>query len=848
MAADHDVVVIGAGFSGLYAVHKFRDELGLDVQGFEAAGGVGGTWWWNRYPGARCDFESVHYSYSFSPEIQREWEWTERYAAQPEILSYLEFVADRLDVRRAFRFETKVTGLSWDDQTSRWTVTTDDGATCTARFVVSCVGGLSKPKELEFDGLDAFRGELYLTSSWPHHDVDFSGKRVAVVGTGSTGIQVIQEIAAQAGHLTVFQRTPNFAAPLGNAPVAPDQRRWNALNHEQLRADSRDRLLGVPLERATLPASAVSDEERRKVYDQYWEKGGFGLLVSTFTDLLFVEESNDTLAEYIRDKIRARVADPATAELLVPTDHPYGTKRPPFESGYYEAFNRPNVELVDLRPAPIVAITETGILTSDASYDVDVIVLATGFDAFTGAQLAIPTTGRGGKTLKEAWQDGPRNYLGLETAGFPNLFSIIGPLSAASQYNTPLLIEDHIDFVTSAVREVLARGARTIEPTPEAEATWIALVNEVLGMSLYAKAYNSWHMGANIEGKKFTAYTFPVGAPLYRAICDQSQHTGFAGFAIDGAAAPLPPLVRLDPAVALVIAGMMNQGVPPLEQCTPEMMRALVEGLVGMQIPGPDVTVVDVPEPRVRVYAAADRDQLPVVLFLHGGGFVAGSIDSMDPTCRSLAVELDALIVSVDYRLAPEHPFPAAPDDVFAALQWARESIGQFGGDPDRIVLMGESAGANLAAVTALRARDAGIPVAAQVLITPTVNPEADTASLREFAHGPFLTAAAGAKFWSYYLGDAEITALVDPSRAESLADAAPALVITMELDPTRDEAEDYARLLEHAGVDVQVERFTGLMHGVYSMSALVPRVQDIRRSIGGFLTRHLDRAAQLNA
>ena len=848
MATDHDVVVIGAGFSGLYALHKFRNELGLSVQGLERAGGVGGTWWWNRYPGARCDFESVHYSYSFSPELQREWEWTERFAGQPEILAYLEWVAEKLDVRRSFEFNTSVTSQTWDEDAKRWLIETDAGESHTARFVISCVGGLSKPKENDFPGAESFAGELYWTSSWPHDKVDFTNKRVAVIGTGSSGIQVIQEIAASVGHLTVFQRTPNFAAPLGNAPVELAERRWNAENHVAVRADSRDRLIGAPYDRALPSALAVSADERAGVYDKYWERGGFPLIISTFADLLFSKEANDTLADYIRGRIHERVSDPTKAAMLSPTNHAYGTKRPPFESGYYEAFNRPNVDLVDVSEAPISAITPTGIQTADTSYDFDMIILATGFDAFTGAHLAIPTYGRDGESLKSAWSKGPKNYVGLAMAGFPNLFTIMGPLSASAQYNSPLLIEDNLDFVAAAVEELASRGADYIEPSVEAETKWTALVNDVLGMSLFANvtdAAHSWHMGDNIPGKPHSAYTFPVGAPLYRAICDQVQARGFAGFAIDQQPTELPPLVRLDPGAALVMAGMMNQGAPPMEACTPEMLRGMVDGLAAMQIPGPAVSVDDLPEHHVRVYRPVGGNGLPVVIFMHGGGFVAGSLDSVDPTCRSLSARLDAVIVSVNYRLAPEHPFPAATDDVHAALEWVQQSIYAFGGDPHRIALMGESAGANLAAVASLRARDAGIPIAAQVLISPPFSPDGETSSLREFEDGPFLTAAASKKFWSLYLGGSEIGPWIDPGRAESLADLAPALVLTMELDPSRDGSEGYARALAEAGVSVTQKRFDGLFHGVLQMSAMVPRVGEIHDAVERFLSDAFDRTAQ---
>ncbi|WNM31728.1 NAD(P)/FAD-dependent oxidoreductase [Streptomyces sp. Li-HN-5-11] len=574
--AHHDVVVIGAGFSGLYAAHKMRDQLGLTVQGFESAGGVGGTWWWNRYPGARCDIESVHYSYTFSEELQREWHWSERFASQAEILAYLEWVADKLDVRRAFRFNTRVTSLTWDDAACHWLVRTDDGADCTASFVVSCVGGLSAPKQPEFTGMDTFEGELYWTSRWPHQDVDFTGKRVAVIGTGSSGIQVIPEIAKQAAHLTVFQRTPNYAVPLNNSPVAAEQRRWNAEHHAELRAGSRRNSIGLPLENPKGPALDATPEERRTTYDKYYDGNSLGLLASTYTDLLVNAEANETLAAYVRQRIRERVKDAATAELLCPTDFPFATKRTPLETNYFETFNLPHVELVDVRPAPIEALTPTGVRTSEAAYSFDAIVLATGFDSFTGPMTNIDITGRDGATLKEKWSAHPATYLGFALAGFPNLFTVIGPQSAVGLYNTPLLIEDHVDLAAAAISTVRSEHARSLEPTPEAERAWVRLVEGIMDMTLFPRAKTSWYMGANIPGKPRGAYMFLGGGPLYLAVCREVEQGGFAGFALDGAARPVPSLLSLDAAEALNLAGMLNFGMVSLEDKTVSDIEALV--------------------------------------------------------------------------------------------------------------------------------------------------------------------------------------------------------------------------------------------------------------------------------
>ena len=836
MDREHDVVVIGAGFAGLYAVHKFRDQLGLRVQGFEAADGPGGTWWWNRYPGARCDFESVHYSYSFSADLQREWEWTERFAAQPEILSYLEWVADRLDVRRSFRFSTKVAGLTWDEARARWSVALDDGSHCTARFVVTCVGNLSVPKEPEFPGAENFAGEIYQTSRWPHDDVDFRGKRVGVVGTGSTGIQLIPEIARQAAHLTVFQRTPNFAAPLRNAVVEPAERRWNAENHAEVRRGTRDSFLGAPYPAPSGSARAASSEERRRIYDEYWAQGGFRFVASTFDDLLFDEEANATAADYIRERIRERVADPAVADLLSPRDHPYASKRPPFETDYYETFNLEHVDLVDVRSAPIERIVENGLRTTERLHELDAIVLATGFDAATGPLLALAPVGRDGQTLDAKWVDGPNTYLGLQTAGFPNLFMITGPLSAAGLYNNPLAIEDHLDFLGELLHHALERGARTIEASPEAENRWGALCTGLLNHTVIPKAKSSWYMGANIPGKPRATYLFAGGAPLYRAITAEVADRDYAGFAIDGHETRIPPMVKLDPSVALALGAMLLQKVKPLDQCTLEESRAMIDSLAALQAPGPETRVTNLQDPRGRLYRPEGTGPFPVVVHCHGGGWVAGSVDLADAFCRRVAVEAGVMVLSVDYRLAPEHPFPAAPDDVLEALRWARSHVAEFGGDPERLAIMGDSAGGNLAAATALRARDSGIRLSGQVLVYPALDPDASTPSRTEFVDGPFVSVAAGEQMWHSYLRGAEVTPLAAPLRAESLADLAPALVLTVECDPLRDEGEDYADALAAAAVPVVRRRFDGLVHGVLDMSAVVPRVAEMHGAISTFL------------
>ncbi|TDU32703.1 cation diffusion facilitator CzcD-associated flavoprotein CzcO [Panacagrimonas perspica] len=848
MKQHSDVIVIGAGFSGLYAVHKVRDELGLSVQGIDAAGGPGGTWWWNRYPGARCDIESIHYSYSFSDEIQREWRWSERYAAQPEILRYLEFVADKLKVREAFRYNARVTAMVWDESAKRWNVTTDDGGSYSARFIIAGGGNVGVPKSrAEFPGIDSFGGQVLTTSRWPKEGVDLSGKRVGVIGTGSTSVQMVPNLARQAAHITLFQRTPNYAVPLGNAPLDEDKQRWNAENWKQLRAKTRDRFMGVPLESPEPSALAASPEKRRERFDRLWKVGGFGVLASSYADVLTDEKANETLAEYVREKIRARVKDPKVAESLCPTDHPYGTKRPVLEADYYDMFNRDNVSLVDLRASPLEKVTATGIRAGGKDHELDVIVLATGFDAITGALMQMGIVGREGVKLTDRWASGPQTYLGICSAKFPNLFYITGPTSAVVLYNNPMAIEDHVEFATAAIKYTLDKGAETIEADEAAERAWHKQVEGILHTTLMPRA-NSWYMGANVPGKPRAVFIFAGGAPLYRAMCADVVDHGYAGFSVGEApAGRVPPMIQIDAAVAQVVGAMAMQDMKPLEQCTLEETRAAVESFALMQKPAPgsvrriESTYPGPAGPR-RMYIHRPEDvegPLPVVMFIHGGGWVAGSIDMCSAACASLAHELKAMVVAPSYRLAPEAPFPAATDDTYAALRWIAEVIGEYGGDPDQLVVMGDSAGGQLAAVAAQRARDEGGPqLMAQVLLYPGIDAEARTASQVTYANGPILSMAAARGMWSTYLGDLSkaVSPLASPNRAKSLAGLAPALVITAECDPFRDEGEDYARALQAAGVPTRLHRIEGLVHAAFYMSAFVPRTAEINQAVARFL------------
>ena len=536
-----DVVVIGAGYSGLYALHKLRDRMGLDVIGLEAAADVGGTWYWNRYPGARCDIESIHYSYSFDEQLQLDWSWSERYSAQPEILAYLNHVADRFDLRRNYRFGTRVTSMEWDDDAGCWRVDTDDGDEIAARFVVAGTGNVSIPKEPEFAGLESFAGPVYATHAWPHSEPDLTGQRVGIIGTGASGIQAIPKLAERAGHLTVFQRTPNFATPLRNRPSDPEEVAATKANYSAVRAAARNSFLGVPYARAEHSALEVTPEHRRQTYDRGWRTGGFAILVESYTDLLVDEQANDTVAEYTRERIRERVTDPAVAELLCPDDHAFGTKRLPMETGYYETFNRDNVTLVDVKPNPIEAVTPTGLrLTDGTEYELDVLVLATGFDAFTGALTRMGIVGRDGQKLNDVWAAGPVSYLGLMTNGFPNLFTITGPGAAVALYNNPLAIEDHVDLATTVLQHMLDNGHETIEPDAQAQAAWREELNQRAHATLFPRA-NSWYMGANIPGKPRVVMMYVGAAAEYRATCADVVDDDYRGFDFNRAAPSRTP-------------------------------------------------------------------------------------------------------------------------------------------------------------------------------------------------------------------------------------------------------------------------------------------------------------------
>jgi cation diffusion facilitator CzcD-associated flavoprotein CzcO len=527
-----DVVVIGAGFAGLYMVHSLR-ERGFTVHGFERGDGVGGTWYWNRYPGARCDSEIMFYSFSFLKDLEQEWPLTERYPGQPVILRYLEEVARRLDLHPAFTFGANVTALDYDEAANHWTLRTEDGQQVTARYVVTAVGCLSAANQPRLPGADSFGGLSLHTGDWPREPVDLAGRRVAVIGTGASGIQAIPVIAEQAGHLTVFQRTAQFTVPAGNGPLDQDFVALWKQNYPEWRRRARHSQGGFPYPASVTGALEVSDDERQAVFAAAWEAGGAMFTLNTFRDLVLDEEANKTAADFVRAKIGAIVRDPETAERLKPRDFPIGTKRLPLDTDYYATYNRPNVSLVDLKQTPIEEITPAGIRTSAGHYDLDVIVYATGFDAVTGPLERLGIRGRGGQALASTWREGPQTYLGVAVPGFPNLFTITGPGSPSVLSNMPVSIEQHVEWIGDCLAWLRAQGATGIEATPEATAAWTEHVREVASGTLHHRAA-SWWMGANIPGKPRVFLPYLGGVGNYRDRCAAVADRGYDGFAVLG--------------------------------------------------------------------------------------------------------------------------------------------------------------------------------------------------------------------------------------------------------------------------------------------------------------------------
>lgn len=530
IAGKYDMLIVGAGFAGLYQLYRAR-EMGLRVRVLEAGNGVGGTWFWNRYPGARCDVESLDYSYSFSRELEREWVWSERYAPQEEILRYINHVADRFGLRPDIQLNTRVTVASFNDRTTEWEITTHAGDRFASTYLVLATGALSLPQRPNLEGLDSFPGAIYHSAQWPNEGVDFTGRRVALIGTGSSGVQMAPVIAEQAAQLTVFQRTANFSVPAHNVAFTPEALEAAKARYPERRAMGRDAITGQFLNANTKTAAEMTDAEKLAELEYRWKGAGGGFrMLRTFADQMTNERTNKMVGDFVRAKIREKVKDPRKAELLCPKDDlPFGTKRLCVDSHYYETFNRENVDIVDIRATPIVAATTRGLRTTEREHEFDAIIFATGFDAMTGALLAIDIRGSGGVSLREHWKDGPAAYLGLGISGFPNMFVIAGPGSPSVLSNVVHSIETHVDWIMRLLRKMQAEGFQRVEATSEAEAGWVRLCADEADKTLYPRA-NSWYVGANMPGKPRVFMAFVSGVPRYRQIIERVEADGYAGF------------------------------------------------------------------------------------------------------------------------------------------------------------------------------------------------------------------------------------------------------------------------------------------------------------------------------
>jgi cation diffusion facilitator CzcD-associated flavoprotein CzcO/acetyl esterase/lipase len=852
-----DVAVVGAGFAGLYLLHRLR-KAGFETVALEEAGDVGGTWYWNRYPGARCDIQTIDYSYTFDPDLERAWTWSEKYATQPEILRYLGFVADRYDLRREIRFGTKVTTARWDEAAERWQLTTDNGANVSCRHYIMATGCLSTPKPPEIDGVKDFKGELYFTGRWPHDEVKLAGKRVAVIGTGSSGIQSIPFFAEQAAHVTVFQRTPNFALPAHNGPAPADRKALLEKDRTGYREQARWSLAGVPYPQQTVVSWQLSDAERRERFERAWAAGDLvHILTQLWADQGVDVDGNALVAELMREKIRATVNDPDTAETLSPHDHPFGAKRPCLDTNYYATYNRPNVTLVNLRQEPIKAITASGIVTDKRSFDVDVIVFATGFDAMTGAITAVhPIAGRGRKSLSSVWANGPQTYLGLTVAGFPNLFMITGPGSPSVLSNMVVSIEQHVDWVVDRLSAMREAGFTVMEATETAQAGWARHMSDCAMLTLHRLA-NTWYTGANVPGKVQGVMPYTGGVGPYRSICSEVVSRGMLGFKLAGPNVAEQcndgEVVRLQPDVRLVLNMLADMNLPPIETFGAEGARLFVNEFNKSRPPGRPVGEVvdgtlpgsDGPLP-YRLYRPATPGPHPIVVYFHGGGWVLGDEQSDDPFCRDMCRRSGMIFVSVGYRHAPEHRFPTAAEDGYAATRWIAEHAVELGGRSGPVLVAGWSAGGNIAAVTCQLARDRGGPqIAGQLLVCPVVDCRFDRTSYTENATGYFLTRSLMYWFWDIYCSPADRTdPSVSPLRGK-LEGLPPAFLVTCEFDPLRDEGIAYADALAKAGVPVEQLQARGHFHSSFTMVDMVITSVSGREKMADALRRFAGQAGE---
>ncbi|MSO60407.1 MAG: steroid monooxygenase [Ilumatobacteraceae bacterium] len=851
--SDVDVVVVGAGFAGMYLLHELR-KMGFSSRVLEAGDDVGGTWYWNRYPGARCDIATTDYQYTWDPELYAQWTWSEKHATQPEILRYAQLVATKHDLYSGIDFNVRADEAKWDDKAKKWNIRTSTGETIVCRHYVMATGCLSVPKDPDITGTERFAGNVYVTGRWPHEGVDFTGKRVAVIGTGSSGIQSIPIIAEQAKELVVFQRTPNFSMPAYNGP--PPQDRVDRLNADRAAYVQEARLsgTGVPLEMSTVSALSVPKEVAFEMLEESRQKGELLSIGNTFMDSGINRQANEVIGEFMRTKVRSVVKDPKVAELLSPYKHGYGTKRPCMDTGYFETFNKPHVRLVDLGADPIHTITETGIDFGAESKDFDAIVYATGFDAMTGAIVGVNITGKDGVTLKKKWEAGPLTYLGLTSVGFPNLFMITGPGSPSVLSNMMVSIEQHVEWIRDILVAMREQGFDTIEPTPLAEDGWRVHCTDCADITIFQDA-NSWYMGANVPGKPRVMFPYIGGVGRYRQACDESVRRGYLGFELNGVGKKQcnDGLVRqVQPDVDIVLEMMGTLNLPAMDSMTPTEAREFSEASSAMRPPGPEVgEIIDATLPgaagdlEYRLYRPATAGPHPVMVYFHGGGWVFGSHVSDDPLCRELCVQSNTLIVSVNYRHAPEARFPAAAQDGFAALKWVHENVASLGGIPGQLAVGGWSAGGNVAAVVAQMSRDNGGPtLSGQLLLCPVTDGSRQYQSYIDNRDGYLLTKSLMEWFWNHYADESDRkNPQASPLLAESLSGLPPAMVVTCQFDPLRDEGDAYARALSAAGVAVDHVQARGHIHTSITMVDMLPSGAPYRRQMAQGLQTFFHRA-----
>ena len=525
----YDAIIVGAGFAGLYQLICLRDQLGLNCLVIETGDDVGGTWYWNRYPGARCDTESHAYSYYFSDELLKEWTWSERYPGHAEIRKYINFVAQKFDLKKDILFNQRVTNANFSENENNWSLLTDDGSKFKAKFLITAVGCLSNTNIPNIKGLDSFEGQYYHTGNWPKNDVSFVNKKVGQIGTGSTGIQAVPVIAASAKHLTVFQRTANYSIPARNKPLTSYFKEHVKTNYQHYREFLKRTPNGHPFDISDRLVSDVNEDQRNDIYEKAWEKGGLQFR-ATFNDLVTDRDANKTASEFIKDKIRTTVLNKKFASILSDIDHPYAGKRPPIDSNYFETFNRDNIDLIDLRADPIKHIDHKGIQTTQNHFDLDIIVFATGYDAMTGPLLNMNITGKENLKLSDLWKEGPKTFLGLQMPGFPNLFTITGPGSPSVLTNMPMAIEQHVEWIRDCISYMNKKGYSLIETSKKASEDWGDEVNAVANKTLLPTVKHSWYLGANIPGKPQVFMPYAGGLPKYNEICNESKNNNYKGF------------------------------------------------------------------------------------------------------------------------------------------------------------------------------------------------------------------------------------------------------------------------------------------------------------------------------